>query len=139
MAANSNIFKDFLEYWYFIRYLSANQKKIIFNSLSQQEQKSLTLSCERGGWSDVLNRNIIDEMVDEIKDIYGFDLIDMRYKVLHNESVYVPTDFWEMIEEDLSNYEYENVFHLIGGIKPVKCKKNKNVTLLVKEGVKTNE
>jgi len=128
---NKLIFKDFSEYWYYARTFSDRQKEIIFNSLSTQEQESILNSSKKGKWGDVLNRNILNNMIDKIKEEYGFDLIDIHYKVSHNKSVYVPTVFWEVILEKFGEYETSHVEFILGGIEAVVCKENKQVTLLV--------
>jgi hypothetical protein len=125
------VFKDFLEYWYYARYFSDRQKEIIFSSLSYKEQESLIKSCNKGKWDDVLNRNILDSSVDEIREEYGFDLIDIRYRVMKNKSVYVPTSFWEYVLERFEDYKDEQVNFILGGIEALVCKENEEVTLLV--------
>ncbi len=128
---NTLVFKDFLEYWYYARVFSDRQKEIIFTSLSEDEQEFLIHSCSKERYIDVLNRNILDQTVDEIKEEYGYDLIDIRYKVMNNQSVYLPTSFWEYVLGRFEQYEDEHVDFILGGIEAVACKQNKQVTLLV--------
>jgi hypothetical protein len=125
------VFKNFLEYWHYARFFSEHQKEIILSGLTALEQSSLLKSCNQGGWNDVLNRNILNETVDEIREDYGFDLIDLRYRILHNKSVYVPTNFWEYVLSKFEDYENEQVEFVLGGIKAISCKENKKVTLLI--------
>ena len=125
------IFEDFSEYWYYARIFSDKQKEIIFASLSGAEQKYILSSSEKGKWGDVLNRNILDQMVDEIKEEYNFDLVDIRYRVMNNKSVYLPTSFWSFVLERFGEYDDEYVDFILGGINAIICKENKQVTLLV--------
>ena len=125
------VFKNFLEYWHYSRFFSDHQKEIIFTSLSSSEQSSLLKSCNQGGWNDVLNRNILNETIDEIREEYGFDLIDLRYQILHNKSVYVPTNFWEYVLSKFEDYEASQIEFVLGGINAIACKENKKVTLLI--------
>lgn len=125
------IFKDFSEYWYYARTFSDRQKEIIFASFSGQEQRAILSSSEKGRWGDVLNRNILNQMVDEIKEQYDFDLIDIRYRVMTNQSVYIPTSFWSFVLERFGEYEDKHVDFILGGIDAIVCKENKRVTLLV--------
>lgn len=125
------VFKSFLEYWHYARTFSDKQKEIIFSSLSREEQSLILRSSEKGKWGDVLNRNILDQMVDEIKQQYGYDLVDIRYKVINNKSVYLPTSFWSFVLEKFGEYEDKYTDFVLGGIDAVVCKENKQVTLLV--------
>lgn len=125
------VFKDFLEYWYYARTFSDRQKEIIFNSLSGEEQSFILHSSEKGKWGDVLNRNILNQMVDNIKAEYDFDLIDIRYRVLNNKSVYVPTDFWSFVLNEFGEYSDDHIEFILGGVEAVVCKVNKRVTLLI--------
>jgi len=125
------VFKDFLEYWYYARVFSDRQKEIIFNSLSEGEQEFLINSCSKEKYVDVLNRNILNDTVDEIKAEYGYDLIDIRYKVMNNKSVYIPTSFWEFVLDRFKQYEDEHVDFILGGMEAIVCTQNKQVTLLV--------
>jgi hypothetical protein len=130
-SVNGKVFKDFSEYWYYARTFSDKQKEIIFASLSGDEQRAILNSSEKGRWGDVLNRNILDHMVDDIKKEYGFDLIDIRYKVINNKSVYLPTSFWSFVLERFGEYDDKHVDFILGDIVAIICKENKRVTLLV--------
>ncbi len=125
------IFKDFREYWYFARYLSENQRTTVFNSLPSDQRKYLNSSYTKGEWNDVLLRNKIDEAIDELKDRYGYDLLELRAKVFAGKSVYVPTKFWKMVLEQMDEYDQRYTQYIVSGIRDVQCEENKNVTLLI--------
>ena len=131
MIKNS-IFKDFHEYWYYARYLSEQQRKIIHDSLPITQQKYLKKSYSKGSWSDVFYRNELDGIVDELKEKYGYDLIELRSKVLKGKSVYLPTKFWEIVEEQIGKYKLKDVKHITYGIEVIVCEENPNVTLLAR-------
>ncbi len=125
------VFKDFLEYWYYARIFSDKQKEIIFNSLSEDEREFLIHSCSKEKYVDVLNRNTLNQVIDDMKTEYGYDLIDIRYRVMNNKSVYVPTIFWTFVLGEFEGYEDEDINFILGGIEAIVCKQNKQVTLLV--------
>jgi len=127
------IFEDFHEYWYYARYLSEDQRTIIYNSLPSEQRKYLNSSYKKGSWSDVFYRNEIDNFLDELKDRYGYDVLELRAKVLTEKSVYIPTKFWEIVSEHMNQYNRRNVKYIMSGIKDIRCTKNPNVTLLVSE------
>ena len=127
------IFEDFHEYWYYARYLSEGQRTIIYNSLPSEQKKYLNSSYKRGGWSDVFCRNEIDYFLDEMKEKYGYDILELRVKALSGKSIYIPTKFWEIVTEYMNQYNRKDVRHIMSGLKDIQCEKNPSVTLLVSE------
>jgi len=130
------IFDNFSEYWYYARSLSENQRKIIFRSLPSEQKASLDSSYRKDGWNDVFYRNEINERLDELKDAYGYDVVDIRSKVLRGKSVYLPFKFWQIVEEQMSQYRPEQVNFVLSGIEGVVCKSNPEVCLIVHVGEK---
>ncbi len=124
------VFKDFHEYWYYAKYLSEQQRKIIHDSLPVNQQNFLKKSYNKGSWSDVFYRNKINKIVDELKERYGYDLVEIRSKVMKGKSIYLPTKFWEIVEEQLSQYKLKDVKYIMSGVGVEVCKENSNVTLL---------
>ena len=125
------IFDNFSEYWYYARSLSENQRKIIFRSLPTEQKTSLDSSYREDGWNDVFYRNEINEKLDELKDAYGYDVISIRSKVLKGKSVYVPSKFWQIVEEQMSQYRPEVSQFATSGIEGVPCEVNPEVCLIV--------
>ena len=125
------IFKDFREYWYFARYLSKSQRTTVFNSLPSDQRDYLNSSYTKGEWNDVLLRNEIDKIIDELKDRYGYDLLELRAKVFAGKSVYIPTKFWEIVFEEMDKYDQRYTQYIMSDIKDIQCKENPNVTLLI--------
>jgi len=115
------VFSGFAEYWHYAKYLSREQRKIIFKSLPTSQKKFLDDSYLREGWSDLFYRNEINDKIDSLKEDYGYDLIDIRIKVLQEKSVYVPTKFWKIIE------------FVMSGIKVTLCEDNKEVCLIERD------
>lgn len=131
----NKIFKDFNEYWYYLRPMSNCQRDIIDDALSNRELKDIYSFCEKKGLDDVLLRNKLDNFVDSVKILYGIDLLDIRYKVLNRKSVYISTQVWKKICSDLFNIKCDDVESLnfiVGDIRAIACKSNENVTLLVR-------
>ena len=128
-----SIFKDFGEYWHYARSLSEYQRSVIFSSLSLSEQDSINTSYDRGAWRDVFYRNEIDEILDELKERYGFDVLNLRMKVLKGKSVFIPTKFWDIVVEQMSKYHLDDIQHILSGIDAIPCRENPNVSLLISE------
>ena len=131
------IFSNFVEYWHYAKHFTEEQRTMFFNSMSQDEQDRLKKSYKRGGWDDVFKRDIIDKMIDEFKETYNIDLLDIRYKIMKNKSVYVPKKIWNIIIRELSKYNQDHINYVIGGVKHVTCKENKDVLLLVNKNNNT--
>ncbi len=125
------VFKSFTEYWYYARYLSTEQRKIIFKSLPVEQKKLLDNSYSKDGWNDFFSRNKVNEKIDELKEAYGYDILDIRCKAFKGKSVYVPSNFWKIVEEQFSDDKPEVVKFAIGGLKAVPCEENKQVCLIL--------
>ncbi len=125
------VFKNFTEYWYFARYLSREQRKIIFKSLPVDQKEFLDTSYLREGWCDLFYRNEINEKIDELKEAYGYDVLDIRSKALRGRSVYVSSKFWQIVEEQFEQFRPDVVKFVIGGLKAIPCDKNEQVCLVI--------
>ncbi len=66
-----------------------------------------------------------------MKDAYGYDVLSIRLKALKGKSVYLPTKFWQVVEEQMSQYRPEVVQFVMSGIKAIPCDANKGVCLVV--------
>ena len=125
------VFRSFAEYWHYARYLSREQRKIIFKSLSTEQKEFLDNSYLKEGWSDLFYRNEVNDKIDELKEDYGYDLLEIRIKALEGKSVYVPTKFWKLAEEQMGQYKPEVVEFIMDGVKAIPCGKNEQVCLIV--------
>jgi len=125
------VFSSFAEYWHYARYLSREQRKIIFKSLSTEQKEFLDNSYLKEGWSDLFYRNEVNDKIDELKEDYGFDLISIRIKAIQGKSVYVPTKFWKIAEEQMEQYKPEVTDFVMSGMKAIPCENNKEVCLIV--------
>lgn len=124
------IFNSFSEYWYYARSLSREQRKIIFKNLTVEQKQSLDDSYLRDGWSDLFYRNEIDEKIDDLKNAYGYDVLEIRSKAIKNKSVYVPCKFWQIVEEQMNQYRPEIVGFAMAGLVSTSCEANPEVCLI---------
>ena len=125
------IFKNFTEYWYYARYLSREQRKIIFKSLPPKQKKFLDSSYLNDGWCHLFYRNEVNEKIDELKKSYGYDLLEIRLKALKGKSVYVPALFWKIVHEQFDNMVPDAAVFVMGGLKSIPDEKNDQVYLIV--------
>lgn len=129
--AEKPVFKNFTEYWYYARYLSREQRKIIFKSLPTKQKTGLDDSYLKEGWCDLFNRNDINERIDDLAQAYGYNLLEIRLKVLKGKSVYLPCKFWQIVQEQFERFSSEQVQFVLGGLIAEKCEENKDVCLIV--------
>ncbi len=127
------VFDDFLEYWHYTRPLSRNQRLVIYNCLSDDQKSKLNKSYEDGIWEDLFSRNAINEKLDEIKEKYGHDLINIKLRVNSGHSFYISTKQWEDILGELKGFNPRHISFIFKGIMSTECKENKEVTLIVKD------
>lgn len=126
-------FENFLEYWYFAKTLSNNQRETLFASLPIDQQAKIERSYDRGGWHDVVIRNELNKYIDQIKKEDGYDLLEIRCKVLSGKSVYVPRDFWQKVIKHLDEYSMNDTDFVLSNMKAMICKRNSKVVLLLRE------
>jgi len=126
------IFKDFAEYWSHIKPLSFSQRDTIFNNLSLSEQKRLKKSYMEEGWEDVEMRNILDGLIDNIKDDLNLDIIFIRTKVLSGKSFYIKKAQWDFIYDVFKQFNKRHSYYVIGDIEP-EIVNNETILLKKKE------
>ena len=131
MIENDITFKSFVEYWHFVRNLSDNQRKTIFDSLSKNQKKVLNSSYISGSWEDVICRNAINRILDGLKKEYNIDIIAIKAKVLSGKSAYIPKGYWEALNEKISEYKYRHIKFILSGIEVIECEYNEDVLLVL--------
>jgi hypothetical protein len=128
--SKKHIFKSFLDYWHFARSLSRKQRQIIFNSLSSDEQQTITKSYDNGKWEDVFDRNAIDNKIEKLKKKHGFNILDIKCRALSGKSVYIPRVFWEDVLEEIDVFPCNDTSFVLGDIRATICRENKDVVLI---------
>ncbi len=134
MEDESCLFKDFSEYWHYTRCLTQLQRDLVFASLSPRQQHILKTSYNQGSWEDVVIRDSIDKIIDQIRTEFGFDMIEVRSRVLRGKNVYLPRVVWEYLSEELAEYPTAHTLYVLGGISSISCKSNNEVVLVIKAG-----
>jgi hypothetical protein len=109
-------FKNFAEYWHFVKNLPDYQRKLLVNSMSSVEQKSLKASYDKGGWEDLFMRNACDETLDEIKQYTDIDLVQLRVKVLAGKPQLMNKTFWQYINNCFEKVPFEHISYIFEGI-----------------------
>lgn len=110
------VFKNFAEYWHFIKVLSPAQRDILGEKLSREERRSLTASFFRGGWNDLMMRNQCDQIVDEIKIHTGVDLLDIRTQIFHGKQYLMQRAMWEHVNQAFDGIDWEHYAFVLDGI-----------------------
>lgn len=116
-AKKLKTFKNFAEYWHYVRNLPESQKKILINSMDRNELHSLKSSYMRGGWEDLFMRNACDEILDEIKKHTGVDLILIRVEVLSGKPYLMNKEFWKYINSCFDDVSYSHLTYIFDNIE----------------------
>ena len=116
---DSKPFSCFGDFWQLTQDLDEFQRNKILNSLSEEEKDNLLKEIKNENWDELIYRNKIDKLIDEIKETFNFDMLDIRRKIIKGKSQYITQECWEyfiscLFEMDL---EPEHYRYVIGGIK----------------------
>jgi len=132
--AASDLFPEgFGEWLHFAKHLTKTQKDILFDSLPSDERERLRVSRDKGGWTDVVMRDALSDIANYIEVEYGYNLLDIKCKVLKGKSVYLPRAVWDYVQFELQDYLDQHKYFLVSGIKGIVCKQNSDVVLLVRK------
>lgn len=115
-AISKKAFKNFAEYWHFTKDLPEYQRELLVNSMTRVEQRSLRASYEKGGWYDLFMRNSCDEILNEIKDQTGVDLIDIRVKVVSGKPQLMHKALWDYINNCFQKVEWEHIAYIFDDV-----------------------
>ena len=127
---NKIVFNNFEEYWYYAKILSTEQRDIILSSLTTNQRKKLMLSYREGGWEDLVVRNELDRIIDQIKNEVGVDLMGNKCKIVAGKSVCVRKSQWNYVQDIFKKYKKQHTDYILGGIKSEKL--DDKMLLLVK-------
>jgi hypothetical protein len=116
ISMSENVFKNFEEYWHFTKGLSKKQRKTILNALPETQRKKLKRSYERGGWEDLMTRDKLNKMIDELKQETNIDLISLRCKIFGGKSICLEKDIWFNLKDRFGEYDKKHTEFIFGGI-----------------------
>jgi len=116
MSTEKIIFKDFTEYWFYVKNLSKEQRDTIFNSLSGNQQKTLREYYQTGGWEDLFMRNTLDKMLDDLVKNYNIDLLSIKIKVLSGKSQTVDASKWAFVIDLFKDFDNKHTSYIFGGV-----------------------
>lgn len=133
------LFNEFSDYWHFARYLTTNQKDAIMQALSKNEVAIIQESYRQGQWVDLIIRDELDSLVDEIQLKHNINLIEIRCKVLKGYSVYVSKELWDEVIFRLKDIDEIKKRYLVGGLAASMCKINNDVVFLSRKGSSVEE
>jgi len=116
MSTEKIVFKDFTEYWHFVKNLNKEQRDVIFNSLSVDQQKFLQKLYQSGGWEDLFMRNTLDKILDDLIKNYNIDLLSIRSKVVSGKSHTMDKNKWTFIKDLFQDFDCYHTAYIFGGI-----------------------
>lgn len=115
--SSKRVFRNFAEYWHFLRILTKQQQDVIAGSLTASERKALKLSYEKGAWNQLFMRNACDFTIDRLKEHYGVDLLDLRMKVISGKPQLIQKSFWEYVKSCFEDVAWVHQSYIFGGLK----------------------
>ena len=115
-AKPKKVFKNFEEYWNLVKVLSEEQRVMLTESLSASEQRSLKVSFKKGGWEDLFMRNLCDYNLDEIKENYDVDLLEIRASVISGSPYLIDKNFWLFVNDFFDPIPWEYVAYIFDGV-----------------------
>jgi hypothetical protein len=110
------VFKNFADYWFHVKSLSEDQRRLIVSSLSPQEQKSLRDSYEKGGWADLFMRNACDYQLNHIKEKFEFDMLALRVQILSGKPQLMQKGVWRYVNGCFDKMPWEHISYIFNGI-----------------------
>lgn len=124
-------FKNFAEYWHFVKTLPEYQRKLLVNSMSSAEQKALKSSYDKGGWEDLFMRNACDTALDEIKKNTGIDVVHIRAKVVSGRPQLVHKTLWVYINSCFDKVPWDHISYIFDGMSIEDCESEPDYVKLV--------
>jgi hypothetical protein len=115
----SQVFANFADFWRFGKHLTEKQRHTILRSLPPVQREAIENSYQNDGWHDLTLRNQLDGFLREIEVKHGWNLLDVRLKVLNGRTVYVKRKFWEEVNKRFKGYEARHIFYIFGGYRVV--------------------
>lgn len=116
---NKELFNCFEDFWVLTQDLTDFQRNKILKSLPENKADSLIKEIKLERWEDLIYRNKVDNIIDDIKDKFKVDLLDKRRKVVKGKSQYVSFECWEYFISSLSEMDIDikHCNYIIGGVK----------------------
>jgi len=112
----NSVFKNFADYWFYAKFLSSDQREVILSNLSDDQRDALLESYKNGGWEDLVVRNEIDKLLEEVKCSLGIDMLEIRCKVLSGKSVYIKRSKWDYIIDIFGSFKPKHNNYILGNL-----------------------
>jgi len=112
------IFNCFEDFWVLTQDFTDFQRNKILKALPERKADSLIKEIKLEKWEDLIYRNKVDKLVDEINEKFGVDLLDKRRKVIKGKSQYVSAKCWDYFVTAISEMDIDmkHCNYVIGGI-----------------------
>lgn len=123
------IFKSHVEFINLTRTLPKVYKKKLLNNLCDFEKKQILKKIESERWNDLVDRNEIGEIIDQLEKEFGYNLIHIRFQILNGKNILVDKNFWDAVEGSLSGYSLQSKHYVIGDI--IAKEQDNNLILLI--------
>jgi hypothetical protein len=106
----------FSAYWHFTKFLSEEQRRTLSASLSEEEQSALLADYKKGGWNHLFMRNACDQVLDDIRERFKTDWLEVRARVLKGKDILVQRGFWEYLNNRFDGVDWEHIAYIFDGL-----------------------
>jgi len=110
------IFNSYQEFYSLTRPLSEPQRETLLQSINPSERRRLLRAIKVEGWDDLIARNSIDKLLDQIKEDFDEDIVFIRVQVLSGKVTKIPRIFWDYVVELFECYSMKNKWYVFEGI-----------------------
>lgn len=115
---NDELFNCFEDFWVLTQDFTDYQRNKILKALPQNKADSLVKEIKLEKWEDLIYRNKVDKLIDDVNEKFGVDLLDKRRKVIKGKSQYISYKCWDyfvikLSEMDIDTKHYD---YVVGGI-----------------------
>lgn len=112
------LFNCFEDFWGLTQDLTDYQRSIILKSLPEEKANSIIKEIKLEKWEDLIYRNKVDSLIDDVKERFGVDLLDKRRKIIKGKSQYISAKCWDYFVSCLSDMDIDikHYNYVIGGI-----------------------
>jgi len=111
-------FNCFGKFWDVTHHLDEFQRKIIFDSLSDKEKEILIYDIKEKKWEDLIYRNKLDHAINDIKELLGIDILDIKRQIIKGKYIYIKKSDWEYIIDYINSItsSKKHTNYILGGL-----------------------
>jgi hypothetical protein len=124
------VFNNFLDYWKYAKKITEKQREILFSNFSKEQQNILLSSFKDEGWDDLFFRNLVDTCLNEMKELYGLDMLKIKCNAIKGKPFIIKKEQWNYFNSMLKRVDNKHKIYVLGNIKATPYNKS---TLIIEK------